>query len=98
MRFALACVCLSSVARCHICCVVSCLLVSLAISTGLSLDYLIVFDVPSNETAVPCSEMMRNVVFHSDCCTYMYMYDRPKSFSASNSKVLMIPMGRGNMN
>ena len=42
-----------------------CILAALAIRSGVPVDWLIVLDVPSNEPAVHCSDMMRNVVFDS---------------------------------
>jgi hypothetical protein len=42
-----------------------CVLAVPAIRTGVPVDLLIVLNVPSNEPAVHCSDMMRNVVF--DC-------------------------------
>ena len=42
-----------------------CVLAALAVRSGVPVDWLIVLDVPSNETAVHCEDMMRNVVFDS---------------------------------
>lgn len=42
-----------------------CVLAALAVRSGVPVDWLIVLNVPSNETAVYSSDMMRNVVFDS---------------------------------